>query len=384
MKNIFLLLLSYPFALFAQSDFSCFDHYQNHWTKGELEERLHSFLGKSGDVQGYLSLSDERLTLYDLPPGKEGRKVEYQLSLCKEKKVPERLSRNSLVGVKIAIDPGHFGGDYAHLEERFIDIPPSLERKGAIQFDEGTLSLLTALYLKVLLEKEGAAVMLTRDQVGKGVYPDDFFDWLKKHPYLWSGEVALHKLFRDYYNRLDLRARAAKINAFEPDLSVIIHYNSHAGNNDVSSNHEVVPNNFNMVFVGGAFHGHELNDRESRFEFFRLLVTGDFDNSVKLSRAILQNLETKLHVPCVLASDGARYLDRVCHKIEAGLYARNLALTRLVHGPLCYGESLVQNNIDECLNLARSDFVINGMRCSSRIKEVAEAYFEGIQDYLLR
>jgi len=70
-------------------------------------------------------------------------------------------------------------------------------------------------------------------------------------------------------------------------------------------------------------------------------------------------------------------------KIEEGIYARNLALTRLVHCPLSYGETLIQNNIDECLNLARTDFVISGMRCSSRIKEVAEAYFEGIKSYLL-
>lgn len=384
MKKFFLVFLIFPFALFAQVDFSHFDSYQNQLTQKEIQERLDSFAGRGNDARRYLSITEEALILYNAPAGKVERKIEYELTLAPKAKKQKKVSpRKSLIGAKVAIDPGHFGGDYAHLEERYIDIPPSLEREDTIQFDEGTLSFLTAAYLKILLEKEGAIVMLTRDQVGKGAYREGFFDWLKKHPYLWSGEVALNKLFRRHYNRLDLRARCEKINAFGPDLSVMIHYNSHAGRDEVSSNHDVVSNNFNLVFVGGAFCSNELIDPESRYEFFRLLVSDDFSRSVKLSRSILDKFVSKLKVPVVSAADGSRYLESVCHEVEPGVYARNLALTRLVHGPICYGESLVQNNIDECLNLARKDFVINGLHCSSRIKEVAEAYFEGIKEYLL-
>lgn len=382
-KWIFLFLFCQVAALSAV-DFSVFDSFQGEWTKVEIEERLQRYLQKKSHIARYITLTEEEFILYDLPETQSDRSVEYRLKLVLEpraekKKVPKRTN---LVGVKIAVDPGHLGGPYARLEERFIDIPPSLERGESIQFDEGTLTFLTAMYLKILLEKEGAIVMMTRDQIGKNVFSESFFDWLKNKPNLWAGEVSLNKLFRKYYNPLDLRARANKINAFAPDLSIVIHYNSHEGSDEISSNHCVVSNNFNMVFIPGAFCSNELVEQESRFEFLRLLITNDLTHSHDLSLAILEKFGSCLQVPIVTKIDGARYLQSVCLKVEEGVYARNLALTRLIHGPVCYGETLVQNNIDECQNLGRQDFVIHGMTCSSRIKEVAEAYFEGIKLFL--
>ncbi len=385
MKFFFLSILFFPVIAFSSLDLAEFESCQSSWTRQEIEERLGHFLQKDGKVGSFFSLNEESLTLYDAPETEKERKVAYKLALAKEKKErgSQKIPCKTLVGVKVAIDPGHFGGSYARLEERYIDIPPSLEREEIVQFDEGTLSFLTATYLKLLLEKEGAIVMLTRDQIGKGVYREDFFDWLKKNPALWSGEVALNNLFRKYYNPLDLRARADKINDFSPDLTLVIHYNSHDAQEGVPSNHGVTSKNYNMVFVPGAFCRNELEEEESRYEFLRLLLTGDLSESIKLSSVVLAKMSERLQVPVVTKADGARYLPQVCLKVSEGIYARNLALTRLIHGPVCYGESLVQNNADECINLNRKDFVIGGQPCSSRIKQVAEAYFEGIKSYVL-
>jgi len=371
-------------GLFSSGRFSEFEWAQEKWTRSQLEEKLGRYLQKDGRVGSFFTLTDESLTLYDAPETERNRSVDFCLRLLKGKRgALKREKKKSLVGVKIALDPGHLGGLFARLEERYIDIPPSLERKEGIQFDEGTLSFLTALYLKILLEKEGAIVMITRDKIGQGVYQESFFDWLKKNPSLWSGQGSLKSLFRRFYNPLDLRARAEKINAFQPALSVVLHYNSHHVEEEYSSNNCVSSKNYNLVFVPGGFCRNELVEEDSRYEFMRLLVTEDLEESRRLSRCILDAFNKKLSVPVVENSDGASYLDKVCLAVEKGIYARNLALTRLIHGPVCYGETLIQNNIDECLNLARKDFVIGGIECSSRIKEVAEAYFEGIQRYLL-
>jgi len=383
MKIFAYVFLFFQITAFAAIDFSDFDAFQEKLTREEIEEKLTLFLQKDGRIAHYFSLSDDALTLYDSPSTQKEQNIEYLLKFAHSNDTrEEKALRKSLVGVKIAIDPGHFGGQYAHLEERYIDIPPSLERSKPIQFDEGTLSFLTAIYLKILLEKEGAIVMITRDQIGKGVYPEDFFDWLKNHPQLWRGEVSLNKLFRKYYNPLDLRARAAKINAFAPDLSIVIHYNSHHVDEESASNNAVTASNYNLVFIPGAFCRNELATQESRYEFLRLLTNADLKGSHALSRSILEQFNEKLKIPMVSNSDGARYLDSVCLKVAEGIYARNLALTRLIHGPVCYGETLIQNNIDECLNLSRTDFVIHGRPCSSRVKQVAEAYYEGIKNYL--
>ncbi len=385
MKKFLLILVSPFVSLFSECDFSQFDRFQDKWTREEIEHKLGTYLQKDGRVSSFFTLSDQAFVLYDAPDTQKERSVEYTLRLApkKERRVLEQKKRGNLVGVKVALDPGHFGGPYSRLEQRFIDIPPSLDRAEHIQFDEGTINLLTALYLKVLLEKEGAIVMITRDQIGKGVYKEDFFDWLKNCPSLWAKEGSLMTLFRKYYYPLDLCARAEKINAFDPELTLILHYNAHHIEEVYSSNNCVASHNYNMVFIPGAFCRNELAMQESRFEFLRLLVSEDLENSLKLSSSILQELSHSLKVPTVSPSDGARYLNNVCLKVGEGIYSRNLALTRLIHSPVCYGETLVQNNIDECQNLNRTDFIIGGQKCSSRVKQVAEAYFEGIKRYLV-
>jgi len=385
MCRLFLIFVLSQLALFGSTDFSDFDSYQGRWTRLEIEERLGLFLQKEGRIASFFSIDQDQLVLYNLPDTQKDREVEYTLKFAHmKKKQPPKQNLQNLVGIKIAIDPGHFGGPYARLEERYIDIPPSLERSDCIQFDEGTLSLLTAKYLKILLEKEGAIVSLTRDEVGKGVYEDGFFTWLKKNPSFWNRQLSLHGLFRKYFNPLDLRARAEKINAFAPDLSVVIHYNSHHADEDSSSNHNTCSGNFNMAFIPGAFCRGELAEYENRYEFMRLLITEDLQNSLHLSKSIVDQFGKHLRVPLVTKADNARYLETVCLEAAKGVYARNLALTRLVHGPVCYGETLVQNNIDECVNLSKTDFVIDGQKCSLRIKQVAEAYFAGIKNYLLQ
>lgn len=385
MRKFYFIFLFLPLFIFGEVHFTDFDRYQDRWTRQEIEEKLGLFLQKDAKLSSYFSVNNDTFILYNAPDSQKDREVEFCLRFAKEKKNLEKeTKKRDLVGLKIAIDPGHFGGPYARLEERYIDIPPSLERDQQIQFDEGTLSLLTATYLKVLLEKEGAIVMLTRDRIGEGVYQQHFFDWLGKNPRLWSGEISLSKLFRKYYNPLDLRARAQKINEFCPDLTVVIHFNSHHVEQEDSSNHCITPHNYNLVFIPGAFCRGELTEHENRYEFLRLLLSEDLHRSLSLSRTILASFNKKLGVPIVSKADDARYLDRVCLKLEEGIFSRNLAMTRLVHSPICYGETLVQNNIDECRNLSRMDFVIAGQKCSSRIKQVAEAYFEGIKEYLLK
>lgn len=379
-------ILALPMTLCA--NFSDFDLYQKKVARSELEEKLALFLKKEPRLEGYFELSDEFLKIFSGLPTDKERKLEYTLELAPTALASQGQTApqdKSLVGVKIALDPGHFGGPFAYLEERFIDIPSSEfseEEEGySLQFDEGTLSYLTASYLKILLEKEGAIVYLTRRGIGEGGLPSGFFDWLKENPKLWTSDTTLRKLFK-LYNQADLYARAEKVNAFAPDLSVILHFNAHTQPGQNDSNSRVTAHNFNLVFIPGAFNAAELGSERSRYEFLRLLLGKDLYRSLALSRSILTAFTDHLRVPIVCELDEARYLESACLKVEEGIYARNLTLTRLIHGPLCYGESLIQNNANEAVHLSKRDFVIDGVSCSSRIKEVAEAYFQGIKEYL--
>ena len=136
--------------------------------------------------------------------------------------------------------------------------------------------------------------------------------------------------------------------------------------------------NYNMTFIGGAFMPGDLSSQEKRFEFLRMIATTDIEKSIQLSGSVTEKFESILKVKTAGPTD-AKYLREGCLTTEKkGVYGRNLQLTRYIHGPLVYGETLYQDNINECKALNKeSDKTKN-----ERIKEVAEAYYLGIKDYL--
>ena len=73
--------------------------------------------------------------------------------------MPPLKGRAPLSDVHIAIDPGHIGGGYSQMEERYLSFAPG----EAIQ--EGTLTLTTAQVLAERLKALGAYVSLVRDRL---------------------------------------------------------------------------------------------------------------------------------------------------------------------------------------------------------------------------
>ena len=132
-----------------------------------------------------------------------------------------------------------------------------------------------------------------------------------------------------------------------------------------------------MCFVAGAFMKNDLSNKEKRFEFLRLLVSDDLEKSIALSSFFTKQFELELQVPIAKTGD-AKYLLEGCLPTEAeGVYCRNLQLPRYIHSPVVYGETLYQDNINECkLLYEETDKTKN-----KRIQQVAEAYFNGIMNF---
>ena len=284
--------------------------------------------------------------------------------------------KKRLNGVKIAIDPGHFGGQLSELEERFVKIPAAQTNNNqAIYFSEGDLTYLTAVYLKTLLETEGAIVFISRPQIGKGALEEDFFQWQQKHRDFPTENPS--KIFRTHYNTEDLKKRAENINQFRPDITLIIHYNAHLNKSEKAEGLLLTQSNYNLAFIPGAFGPDELKKTEDRYEFLRLLLTDCIAESLELSQYITQEFVRHLGVPLITSKDEASYIENACLLQAPGVYCRNLALTRLIRSPLCYGETLVQNNQQEAYVLSEN----NPSARTNRLQQVARAYFEGIKNY---
>lgn len=364
---IFLLITVCSFS----QEFSEFDMYQRKLSKGYVSSKIVDFLKYSNEIENYYEITEHALILYASPEDKRKGLPEYCLYFGKDN--PETFSFDRpLSQARIAIDPGHFGGLFARLEERYIEME-------SIYFDEGTLAFLTALQLKKKLEEKGATVLLTRNEIGKGAYTEDFFDWLKNHPEYWKKNVSLSTIFIRYYNRLDLRARARLINDFHPDLTLLIHYNAIDSELSNSLQTKVTKRNFNLVFIPGAFCSGELMNKEDRYHFLRLVCTQDIERSFTIAKKLIQQFTEQLQVPPLKALKNSGVGNSLVS--VDGVFCRNLCLTRLIKGPLCYGETLVQNNLEEALALSKDGAFIEGIPCPERIICVAEAYFQAVSSF---
>lgn len=312
--------------------------------------------------------------------------------------IKERNPSRTLKGMKIAIDPGHIGGAYHMGETESRCMTLAIDSTKQIQLVEGNLTFFTALLLKHKLDSMGAQTMMTRTDTGLSSLGITFFEWKKKiknKPYLDSlisnnlisekGVRLLHAhlpdkvLFTDVFGSVDMAARAKKINTFHPDITVIIHYNVNERN--LGWNH-TTDKDYVMAFVPGCITSEDLKTLAGRLNFLRLLLSPDIERSIELSSAVAKHISSGLNVPLAQKTD-ATYLTEHCLSTpQKGVYSRDLALTRLIIGPLVYGEPLYQDNNSECLLLTAKDSSILGYAVSKRIELVAEAYYEGILDYV--
>ncbi|MDX2245576.1 MAG: hypothetical protein SF052_02290 [Bacteroidia bacterium] len=316
-------------------------------------------------------------------------------------------SLQPLKGFRIALDPGHIAGDFetAVIEGKSIKMNPSpATRMQTIQFFEAGLTLATAWAMREELETLGAIVMMTRTRPGTGAKGLTFEEWKtsrwdslmqeeKTAGTLTEEEIQKWKNTRDdpgimtrFFTPEDLRERAKRVNLFQPHLTLIIHYNvdlSNWQNRDSTNNISPTEKNYCMAFVPGAFMEGELAEPIDRLAFLRMMLTNDVEKSVRLSDLFIGHSTRITGVPVVSREYPLRYL----HKASVytgfpGVYARNLSLTRLIYGPVCYGESLCQDNLAESLAFNNKDTEIGGVPVSSRVKVVAKAYVETVKEYL--
>ena len=309
-------------------------------------------------------------------------------------------------GLKIALDPGHVSNTLAdaELEGKYMKMRGNRKKgKPPVAFFEPRLTLATAWLIRDSLEKMGAEVLMTREVPGVGVRGRTFEEWKKEAKDSTLRAVALEndwpaedltywlkkagdkELFKFFYNADDLRARAEKINAYKPDLTLIIHYNIHSPNWDIRDAmgfFRPADTNYAMVFIPGGFIRNELAQPEDRLALLRMLVTDDIAHSYTMAKSYIYQTEKVTGVPIVGQNSRLPYLDVFSIYTGApGVYARNLSLTRKIWGPLIYGESLCQDSRSEVYELNRQDFEVHGVNTSPRLIDMANVYIGTVWAY---
>ena len=309
------------------------------------------------------------------------------------------LKTESIRGFRVALDPGHLGGDvWDNRTGKFV------KDSDGVKVSEGMLNLEAALLIEKKLQDQGAIVMITHRGIGPvttmsyddldlDVYAkreirmksltDWFQDLLTQANDSSLGDIfasysKIKKLFSenarsDYFAmREDLYARQKAINDFRPDVTIMIHFDAdQAGPSSAK--------NYVRSYVPGSFGADEFATSEARAHFLSHIAQGDqWLKSVDLSKKIVNEISHNLNVP-LMENDMAGTTP-----IAPGVFARNLALTRLLtRSPLAYLECLRYGNSQEFYRMAKDDggvLSIDGKEISysARLKMVADSIANGI------
>jgi N-acetylmuramoyl-L-alanine amidase len=316
---------------------------------------------------------------------------------------------SSMTGLVVGIDPGGFASSFqeAVLDRRYVNIKgDQVDSKKDIKFYEAELNDLTAAILYNKLAAVGAKPFLSRS-TGISSLGMTFKQW-------YAGDVrgvlatATNKgyitndQFKDYmsnlsdttrifnvFKSLEFRNRIEFINLMHPDVTISLHYNSADGNKRLPGGYlNTVDQNYSMAFIPGSFLGfYELERTSEKIDFIRLLLSPDIEKSARLASLILSYQKEHLGVPPV-SHDNTIVDDRFCTSTSyEGVYARNLAMTRTIKGPVVYLESLLQDNKQEAINLSKRDYSFeygegNFLKAPKRCEEVAESVFQGILQWV--
>lgn len=404
-RCIFIILMLYQVFLRSQT----FD---------EIKRRFDNYINYHGSLNTFVKISPQEITIGDSfvlkqtdwqkfavllksLPQDSLEKIYKDVSLLKKTTIPpsRKEKQKDLQGIRIMIDPGHMAGNMqmARTEQKFLHFEkrnyPALQ-KDSVDIAEGMLTFQTASILKKMLEEKGAEVKLTRKD-NHTSFGHSYEDWLKKHKQktldslLASNKITAarhkqlsaagaNKFFLDFFKDYELQQRARLINAFDPDITVIIHYNVDEKNNGWQ---KPSGKDFCMTFIPGCFTADNFKSVSSQINLLRLLLTDDINQSEKISSYVVNDLHDLLNIPIAQKTD-ASYLSEHCLSTPSdGVYCRNLALCRMVQTPLVYGECLYQDSETEYAGLTENTHNTFGIKTNKRVALCAEAFYKAILRY---
>lgn len=318
------------------------------------------------------------------------------------KKMVEKNGVLPLKGIKIAIDAGHIASSFSEAmnEQKFLYfLRDSLKSTlDTVKIYEAELTFKTALILKSMLEEKGANVFLTRPTQSLTTFGCSYSYWFATHKqkvldsllqankleaaeYRKLNKLPEYNFFWDFFKDYELANRAKQINAYKPNVSCVIHYNVDEKNVPWKKTSN---NDFTMAFIGGCFTPDRLDNIESKINFLRLLFSSQLNNSEKLSGLTVAEFSNNLEIPIALPAD-ADYLKNNCISTgKKGVYCRQLILCNKINSPLVYGESLYQDNVNECDWLMKNTVVKYGVKTNERVVKVAQSYFNAILAYFTK
>ncbi|MEY2556098.1 MAG: hypothetical protein QOF93_1242 [Verrucomicrobiota bacterium] len=311
------------------------------------------------------------------------------------KSLPPAKPDKPLAGLRIALDPGHLGGKWAKMEERWFQVDDTKP------VTEGDLTLRVSRMLASRLRKLGATVLFVRNSTDPVTpkRPGDFKELARKiliknglpQPRM-GGEVLdpkdpeKEKTIRWqsemlFYRYSEIRRRAVLVNAkLHPDLVLCLHLNADAWGDP--GNPTLIESNHLHLLVNGSYLQDELDLDDERFEMIRRLLSRAYDEELAIADTVATSMAKATGLqpyqyPTTLTTT----------KVGSSgyVYARNLLATRLYRCPVVYCEPYVMNSKDGFARIQAGDYdgtkQVNGVDRKSIFREYADSVAEGLAEY---
>jgi len=383
-------------------DWTRLEEFQETMSREEFQSLLDGVYAPGGAANGMIEVREnEAVILKTLTPPEP-----FRLRFARDAaaaKAPPRTWRPAaamppapadrpLEGVRLALDPGHIGGDWALMEERSFQLGQDQPVR------EGDMTLLVAKLAVPRLRALGADVFLVREaavpsspftvdalrpaarkelQLMAVAAPRENYngdrDPLKGNTVQWQAE-------RLFYRIAEIRERARRLREkIRPDMTVCIHFNAEEWSDP--ANPIFTARNDLHVMVNGCFSAGELRFDDQRFEMLLRLLARSHAEELAAAAPIAKALADSTGLPPFTYAGG----NAVRTGTNAYLWARNLLANRIFECPVVYLEPYCMNNAETYARIQAGDYegmreVAGKMRCSI-FHEYADAIVAGVSAY---
>ena len=393
-------------ALAPAPDWSDLEPYQETLTRVEFVRLLNAIYAPNQAAAGLIEVGEDAAVIRkNLAPGDT-----FTLRFAKDdahaKAVPRYWRALSaipksgdttrpLAGVKIAIDPGHLGGGWAKMEERWFQVGETLP------VTEGDMTLRVAQLLAPQLAALGAEVSLVRSAPGPttperpenlrdAAHADLVLQGSATPPENYAGaddpqrgeSVQFHSELL-FFRIAEIRHRAALVNTqLRPDLVLCLHFDADAWG--APSAPIFSPANHLHALMNGTFSAGELRNDDVRHDMLLKLLGRTAGEELAACETVVETLAHRLALP--------PYIYTRDIAIRPGpspyVWARNLLANRLYRCPVVFLEPYAMNNREVWERVQAGDYEgqreVAGSVRASLFREYADAVAEGVRAWFSR
>lgn len=367
-------------------DWSSLNVFQNTITRADFERLLTTVFVTGGAWRNFIEIDDAKARIRTgSDPSSEIFHLRFALPGLAEPtprhwktavELPPAPLDKPLDGHRIAIDPGHIGGLWAKIEERWLVIG------NGTPVCEGDMTLFVAKLLKPRLEALGASVSLVRETAEPitPLRPGSLVKLAKDSAPPPDSPAALQKLAeRLFYRTAEIRARAKIVNEIlKPDLVLCLHFNADPWGDPL--NPTLVERTHLHLLLNGAYTDEEVSLADQRFAMLEKLLRRTHEEEARIGVTVADTFaEISGLPPFTYPIDSLNALPVNGHPY---LWARNLLANRLYDCPVIFMEPYVMNSTVDHPRIQAGDYEglreVNGRMQPSIFREYADALAEGL------